>query len=115
MKVYAVLDDQLSPDFPLGDALEVFIRQEDPERSIAEVRGATSLRSQRHCGSRSAKSGWRTDLVEHGEPQRDETSGQFVPGVLGESVQTSFARDARAAEAHSERGIRTFRRRESGA
>ena len=36
--VYAVVDDALSPDFPLGGALEVFIRREDAERFIAEVR-----------------------------------------------------------------------------
>jgi hypothetical protein len=27
--VYAVVDDALSPDFPLGDSLELFIRRED--------------------------------------------------------------------------------------
>ena len=37
--VYAVVDDALSPDFPLGDALETFIRREDAERFIEEVRG----------------------------------------------------------------------------
>jgi hypothetical protein len=37
--VYAVVDEGLSPDFPLGDSLEVFIRREDAERFIAEVRG----------------------------------------------------------------------------
>ena len=37
--VYAVVDDALSPDFPLGDALEVFIRSEDAERFIEELRG----------------------------------------------------------------------------
>jgi len=36
--VYAVVDDSLSLDFPLGDELEVFMRQ-DAERFIAEVRG----------------------------------------------------------------------------
>ena len=39
MIVHAVVDDALSPDFPLGDALEVFIRREDAERFIEEVRG----------------------------------------------------------------------------
>jgi hypothetical protein len=29
----------LSPEFPLGDSLEVFIRREDAERFIEEVRG----------------------------------------------------------------------------
>jgi hypothetical protein len=37
--VYAVVDDALSPDFPLGDAIETFIRREDAERFIEEVRG----------------------------------------------------------------------------
>jgi hypothetical protein len=36
--VYAVVDDALSPDFPLGDAVETFVRREDAERFIAEVR-----------------------------------------------------------------------------
>lgn len=39
MLVYAIVDDALSPDFPLGDALEVFVRREDAERFIEEVRG----------------------------------------------------------------------------
>ena len=37
--VYAVVDDALSPDLPLGDALEVFVRREDAEWFIEEVRG----------------------------------------------------------------------------
>ena len=53
--VYAVADDALSPDFPLGVELEVFIRREDAERSIEEV-WATSLSSPSRCGSRSASS-----------------------------------------------------------
>ena len=39
MIVYAVVDDALSPDFPLGDAVETFIRRDDAERFIEEVRG----------------------------------------------------------------------------
>ena len=39
MIVYAVVDDALSPDLPLGDSLEVFIRREDAERFVEEVRG----------------------------------------------------------------------------
>ena len=39
MIVYAVVDDALSPDFPLGDAVEVFTRREDAERFIEQVRG----------------------------------------------------------------------------
>jgi hypothetical protein len=37
--VYTVVDDSLSPDFPLGVAREVFIRREDAERFIEQVRG----------------------------------------------------------------------------
>jgi hypothetical protein len=37
--VYAVVDEALSPDFPLGDSLEVFVRREDAERFIEEVHG----------------------------------------------------------------------------
>jgi hypothetical protein len=37
--IHAVVDDALSPDFPLGDSLEVFIRRADAERFIEEVRG----------------------------------------------------------------------------
>jgi hypothetical protein len=33
------VDDALSPDFPLGDAVETFIRREEAERFIEEVRG----------------------------------------------------------------------------
>jgi len=51
--VYAIVDVRSSPDHPLGDALETFIRREDAERVIAEVRGA-SLSLQSRCGSRSA-------------------------------------------------------------
>jgi hypothetical protein len=39
MIVYAVVDDALSPDFPLGVEVDGFIRREDAERFIAEMRG----------------------------------------------------------------------------
>ena len=39
MIVYAVVDDALSPDLPLGVELETFIRREDAERFSEEVRG----------------------------------------------------------------------------
>ena len=39
MIAYAVVDDALSRDFPLGVELEVFIRREDAERFVEEVRG----------------------------------------------------------------------------
>ena len=35
---YAVVDDALTPDFALGVELEVFIRREEAERFIEEVR-----------------------------------------------------------------------------
>src|SRR5512134_3510556 len=37
--VYAVVDDTLSPGFPLAVELEVFIRRKDAERFTEEVRG----------------------------------------------------------------------------
>jgi hypothetical protein len=36
--VYAVVDDSLSQTSPLGDALEVYVRREDAERFVEEVR-----------------------------------------------------------------------------
>jgi hypothetical protein len=55
MIVLAVVDDALSPDFPLGVDLEVFIRREDAERFIEEARDdEPDLASS--CGSRSASS-----------------------------------------------------------
>jgi hypothetical protein len=36
--VYAVVDDSLSPTTPLGDAIDVFVRREDAERFIDEIR-----------------------------------------------------------------------------
>ena len=55
MLVYAVVDDALSPTFPLGDALEVYVRREDAERFIEEVRG-DELNSRRAYASRSVSS-----------------------------------------------------------
>ncbi len=39
MLVYAVVDDSLSPTFPLGDSVDVFVCREEAERFIEEVRG----------------------------------------------------------------------------
>jgi len=39
VRVYVILDDRSSPTHPLGDAVETFIRREDAERFIEEVRG----------------------------------------------------------------------------
>jgi hypothetical protein len=37
--VHALVDDSLSPTCPLSDAIETFIRREDAERFIEQVRG----------------------------------------------------------------------------
>jgi hypothetical protein len=47
--VYVILDEPASPDHPLGDTVDTFIRREDAERFVEEVRGgepelAASLR-----------------------------------------------------------------------
>lgn len=39
MVVYAVVDLSLSVASPLGDSIEVFIRREDAERFVEEIRG----------------------------------------------------------------------------
>jgi hypothetical protein len=36
--VYAIIDERSSPDHPLGDAVETFVRREDAEPFIEEVR-----------------------------------------------------------------------------
>jgi hypothetical protein len=36
--VYALVDDSLSPTSSLGDSIDVFVRREDAERFIDEVR-----------------------------------------------------------------------------
>jgi hypothetical protein len=39
VRVFVILDDRSSLDHPLGEAVETFLRLEDAERFIAEVRG----------------------------------------------------------------------------
>lgn len=56
MLVYAVVDDSLTPTSPLGYAPDVFIRREDAQRFIEDVRGddpelAKSLRIQEREGT----------------------------------------------------------------
>jgi hypothetical protein len=53
--VYAVVDDSLSPTSPLGDSLDVFVRRDDAERFIEEVRGDDPELAEL-CGSRSGSS-----------------------------------------------------------
>lgn len=38
MLVYAIVDTRSSRDHPLGDAVETFVRREDAERFVEEVR-----------------------------------------------------------------------------
>ena len=38
MRVYVILDERSSPEPPLGDTIETFIRREDTEQFIEEVR-----------------------------------------------------------------------------
>jgi hypothetical protein len=37
--VYAIVDTRSSLDHPLGAAVDTFLRREDPERFVEEVRG----------------------------------------------------------------------------
>jgi hypothetical protein len=37
--VHAVVDETLSPRSPLGDSIDVFVRREDSERFVEEIRG----------------------------------------------------------------------------
>lgn len=39
VRVYAIIDIRSSPDHPLSDAVETFLRREDAERFIEKVRG----------------------------------------------------------------------------
>ena len=43
VRVFVILDDRSSPNHPLGDAVETFLRREDAERFIEEVRGVERL------------------------------------------------------------------------
>jgi hypothetical protein len=61
MIVLAVVDDALSPDFPLGVDLEVFIRREDAERFIEE-RATTSPISRAPADRGARARGGRAEL-----------------------------------------------------
>jgi hypothetical protein len=73
MVVFAVVDDALSPDFPLGNALEVFVHREDAERFIEEVRNdepelASYLRiEERELDLRQAQTAQRRALADKTE------------------------------------------------
>jgi hypothetical protein len=57
VRVYAVVDEALSPDFPLGDSLEVFIRREDAERFIEKVRDDPEVESKLRIEERELETG----------------------------------------------------------
>ena len=57
MIVYAVVDDALSPEFPLGDSLEIFVRRKDAERFIEEVRSDDGGRGEAADGEAGARGG----------------------------------------------------------
>jgi hypothetical protein len=47
--VCAVIDDSLAPTSPLGDSLDVFVRHEDAERFIEEVKRDERKVAQAHA------------------------------------------------------------------
>ena len=85
VRVYVILDQRSSLEPPLGDAIDTFIRREDAERFIAEVRGddpelASYLRI---------------------EERELEAGGAELQGVLRDDLrQTRAANDRPAAEQH---------------
>ena len=87
MIVYAVVDDALSPDFPLGVDLEVFIRREDAERFIEQVGGDDpDLASCLRIEERELEAGglnWRRSAALHSLPTRH---GVRQPGQLSDRV-----------------------------
>jgi hypothetical protein len=72
------MNDALSPDFPLGASLEVFVRRADAERFIEEVR-ETIPSWRRSCGSRSASSRRAGGDVSRGfSPQTPLATGKKI-------------------------------------
>ena len=64
MIVYAVVDDGLLPDFPLGDAVETFVRREDAEPFVEKVRGDDpEIAAQLRIEERELEAADRTELV----------------------------------------------------
>ena len=53
----SVVVDALSPDFPLGDAVETFIRREDAERFIEEVGGEPEMAAKLRIEERELEAG----------------------------------------------------------
>ena len=78
MIVNVIIDERSSPDHPLGDAIETFIRREDAERFAEEVRGddpelASYLRIEE-----------RRSYERHDEPRQDQrtrNADHQLPGL----------------------------------
>ena len=54
--VYAIIGPRSSPDHPLGDAVETFVRREDAERFIEEVQGDDPEDAADRCRGRTTPS-----------------------------------------------------------
>jgi hypothetical protein len=84
VRVFVIVDERSSPSHPLGDAVETFIRREDAELFVEEVRGDDPELAAT-CGSRSGS--WR------------RVSGTEVPpksqGPFLREPSTAFDRTAR--------------------
>jgi hypothetical protein len=70
--VYAVIDDSLSPTSPVGDAIEGFLRRENAERFIEEVRGDDPELGSYLRISRSASWRRRTELAARVDLRRED-------------------------------------------
>jgi hypothetical protein len=74
VQVYAIIDVLSSPEHPLGEAVEVFIRREDAERFIDEVSNdEPQLASHLRIEERELEAGGRNwapgPIVESGDVQ----------------------------------------------
>lgn len=97
MIVYAVVDDALSPNFPLGAELEVFVGREDAERFIEEVarrrardRGESSVSrsgSSRRAGN-SHRASYARSATPHVSSDEAEARGRAARAM---SLATTFA------------------------
>jgi hypothetical protein len=62
--VYAIIDGRSSADHPPGDAVETFVRREDAERFIDEVRGdGPGLAAKLRIEERGLEAGGRAELA----------------------------------------------------
>jgi hypothetical protein len=76
---YAVVDDLSSPEHPVGEAVEVFIRREDAERFIDEVRGNEPEFAAHHL------------RIESGSSRRRQVA-PFYPGCVRREFASALPR-----------------------